>query len=1792
MTTRHSLVGLSLLVFSALGLVPVSSFAAEDNLLHSFERRQLSSEFTSEGATAADIDRDGQVDVIAGPYWYAGPAFTERHEITPTRSFSIEEYSESFLHWSYDFDGDGWLDVLTVGFPGKQAFWYENPSDRKTHWRQHLALPVVDNESPTFEDVTGDGRPELISHLEGRLGYSEFDPADPTRQWQFTPISPNRGYEMFNHGLGVGDVDGDGRADLLERQGWWRQPADVAKGSDWEFHPFEFTPIGGAQMYAYDFDGDGDNDVVTSKAAHAYGLSWFENTKPGDRIEFQEHVITGEKPEQNDYGVAFSQLHAVALVDIDRDGVRDIVTGKRYWAHSSHDPGSLEPVVSYWFRTVREEGKVHFVPYVIDNGSGVGTQVCVTDINNDDWPDVVVGNKKGTFALLHQTKPVDRATWAAAQPKLLSAPKADATRTEAVKEDPTAEDQVQAPAASQPEDGFPAQDASGHTVNLDFEAGDARDWTATGAAFDRQPIWGDTVLPRRPGSISGHRGDRWVGTYEIAGDAPQGTFTSTSFRVTHPWASLMIGGGSQRTTRVEIVLAETQEVVFSTSGQDAEQLQPVVADLTKHVGEDAFLRIVDESSEPWGHINYDHFRFWDARPQFSPLDSTVLRADEYPHSGLTAEESLAAMTLPEGFKASVFASEPDVKQPIAMALDDRGRVWVAEAYEYPTRAPDGKGRDRLLIFEDTNGDGRFDSRKVFAEGLNLVSGLEVGFGGAWVGAAPYLLFIPDKNGDDLADGPPEVLLDGWGYQDTHETLNTFSWGPDGWLYGCHGVFTHSRVGKPGAPDRDRTPINAGVWRYHPTRRQFEVFAQGTSNPWGVDFDDHGQAVVTACVIPHLFHMIQGGRYQRQAGEHFNPYTYGDITTIADHLHYLGDTPHSGNLKSDEAGGGHAHAGAMFYLGGAWPEEYRNRILMNNIHGQRLNSDILAPRGSGLVGSHGPDFLLTGDRASQMLTFRYGPDGQVYIIDWYDMQACHNPNASAHDRSNGRIYKVSYGDAKPVTVDLAKSTDVELADATLNHNDWYVRHARRILQERATQREIDPAAISRLRGILADNSDDTRRLRALWALHAIGASDDAFTQALLKDVSPYVRGWAVQLAVESRTPDAQLIKTFVELAKHDDSQVVRLYLASALQRIPAESRWEILAGLASHPEDGQDHNLPLMVWYAAEPLASVDAARALNFGLSCGQTLPLVRKFMFRRVASADSPQSLAMLVETLGKSTDRGERLEILGALRQAFAGRRHVDPPAAWQGVYQTLEQTKDAELHNQATALGLLFGDAGALAASRAMIASAAVDAEARRDALAALLAVNDPQLAGTLQSLLADAAMRDVALNGLAQYDDPATPTAVLAIYNELKPEEKLKAISTLASRAPYALALLQAIEGGQIPKTDLSADLVRQIDNLKDKDISTRLTSIWGRVRNTPTDKLKLIETYRQLLATPAASQADPELGRAVFARTCQQCHTLYGVGSNIGPDLTGSNRADAEYLLSNIVDPSALISKEYLTTDIMTDSGRTLTGIVSAEDDKSVTLRSTTETLVVPKNEIEVRSLTELSMMPENQLAQFSEQETLALFAYLRGKSQVHIQASAANTGSLFNTRDLTGWRGDKTLWSVENGEIVGRTEGLAHNSFLLSDLSAEDFHLTVEVLLKDNAGNSGIQFRSQPLNGFEEVAGYQADIGADWWGKLYEEHGRELLWKVPGDKYVRPGEWNTYEIRAAGSHIQTWINGHPCVDLDDPSGKRRGIFALQLHSGGPTEVRYKNLRLDIGRAHQIQEGSDPKIRTQPAPVSQ
>jgi putative membrane-bound dehydrogenase-like protein len=1370
-------------------------------------------------------------------------------------------------------------------------------------------------------------------------------------------------------------------------------------------------------------------------------------------------------------------------------------------------------------------------------------------------------------------------------------------------------------------DGIRPTGADGRPLNLDFESGSLRDWKATGAAFEKQPVKGDTVAPRRPGVKSAHQGRYWVGGYEILGDDATGTLTSVPFKVTHRWASFLANGGPWPKTCVELVSAGDNKVFFHISGTESETLRPVVVDLEKHLNKRIYVRLVDQQKGQWGHINFDNFLFHEAKPQFK--DELVPPPppppeDAYKFAGLPGQQAAKVMTLPEGFRATLFAGEPDIINPIAFTIDPRGRLWVVQGLTYPHRAPDGQGKDTILIFEDTDGDGKHDKRTVFADKLNLVSGIEVGFGGVWLGAAPYLLFIPDKDGDDRPDSEPQILLDGWGYQDTHETLNTFCWGPDGWLYGCHGVFTYSSVGKPGTPKAQRQNINAGIWRYHPTKHVFERFAEGTSNPWGLDFDANGQMITEACVIPHLWHIIQGGRYQRQAGNHDNPYTFDDIKQIGDHVHYAGTRgPHAGNNRSDAAGGGHAHAGLMVYLGGTWPEEYHGKIFMNNIHGARINMDIPEPKGSGFVGRHGKDFCLFNDRASQVINLRYGPDGNVYLIDWYDLNQCHHGRAEGHDRTTGRIYKISYGDAKATPVDLSKLTDRELVDLNWNDNDWHARTARRLLQERAATGKL--ALLTR--AALAEqfsvpSANESRKLRSLWGMHVTGGSGEKFLLNLLRnpptlDVpgDPAVPGspshsrvqvWpvagAIQLLCEDGKLSAAALKEFAELARSGSSPVVRLYLASAVLRLPAEQRWEILAGLLAHSEDGQDHNLPLMYWYGLESVVGADPARAMAMALE--SKVPNVLSFTVRRIGAAGDDASLATLAGSLEKVQDDSKRVEILKGINAALKGRRTVPMPKGWETVEEQLAGSTNAGVRAQAQALSATFGSPRALVAMKKKLSDAAAPPEERLAALDSLLGAKEQGLAPVLQQLLKDDKLRGPALKGLAAYDDPKTPAAILESYAALSPAEKKDALLTLTSRVNFARELLNAV-GTTVPPGDFTADVLRQLRTLNNPNVESLLTKNWGVVRETEQDKLDKIAKVKGLLnaKNPGFTMADPANGRVLYNKICGQCHVLFDSGGKVGPDITGSNRQDIDYLLLHVIDPNAVIPNDYRASQLDTKDDRTILGIVKKEDAQAVTIVTANESLVIPRGEVATLKPSPLSMMPDGLLDTMTPQEVRDLVAYLRSPEQVPLPKGAGGTGganesgaglvpatpenakTLFNGKDLTGWdtRGVEGLWSVQNGEVVGKTEkGLKQNEFLSSRLVVSDFRLTLKVKLVPNTENSGIQIRSERLTGQQahEMRGCQVDMGQGWWGKLYEESGRGLLWPPKGqqrsyDQFVNKGDWNTYEILAVGNKVRTALNGNLCVDLEDDKIAKSGVIALQVHSGGPTEVRFKDLELEV-----------------------
>ncbi len=401
--SSRSVSALSSLAFLLFLLTASPAGFADEPARRKFTKMQVSNEYFSEGAGYGDFNQDKIIDVVCGPHWYAGPDYKQKYRVYDGKSFSNDKgYSDNFFSFGHDINADGWTDVVTLGFPGRPAHWFENPKGKGGNWPKHVALPGVDNESPAFADLTGDGRPEIICSYQGRLGYGEFDPDDPTARWNFHAISDRGPWAPFTHGLGLGDVNGDGRMDLLTALGWLEQPASLEGDPIWEPHVFRFCP-GGTQMFAYDVDGDGDNDVITSLQAHAYGLSWFEHVK-GDNgeITFEPHPIMGSKPEENPFGIVFSQLHAMSLYDMDGDGLKDIITGKCYWAHNGHDPGARDSAVLYFFKLERNKDGAHFIPQQIDDNSGVGRQVSIDDLNGDGRPDIVVANKKGVFAFLNR----------------------------------------------------------------------------------------------------------------------------------------------------------------------------------------------------------------------------------------------------------------------------------------------------------------------------------------------------------------------------------------------------------------------------------------------------------------------------------------------------------------------------------------------------------------------------------------------------------------------------------------------------------------------------------------------------------------------------------------------------------------------------------------------------------------------------------------------------------------------------------------------------------------------------------------------------------------------------------------------------------------------------------------------------------------------------------------------------------------------------------------------------------------------------------------------------------------------------------------------------------------------------------------------------------------------------------------------------------------------------------------------------------------------------------------------
>ncbi|HLX63489.1 MAG TPA: PVC-type heme-binding CxxCH protein [Planctomycetota bacterium] len=963
--------------------------------------------------------------------------------------------------------------------------------------------------------------------------------------------------------------------------------------------------------------------------------------------------------------------------------------------------------------------------------------------------------------------------------------------------------------------------------------------------------------------------------------------------------------------------------------------------------------------------------------------------------GLSPQDAVKAMKFPDGFNVTLFAGEPDVVQPAAFEFDDRGRLWVAEFKSYPNWKPEG--HDRILIFEDKNGTGHFDSVKVFWDKGNYLSGFTLGFGGVWVCCAPNLLFIPMKDGDDKPSGEPQVVLDGWASQGKHNVFNSLTWGPDGWLYGCDGITLPSNVGKPGAPDSERTFMHAGVWRYHPTKKIFEIVLSGTTNPWGIDYDDWGQMFICNTVIGHLWHVIPGMHTKRMFGDDINKYSYELLDQTADHIHWAGGSwtsSRGGKGPHDAAGGGHSHAGAMIYSGDNWPDKYRNTFFTLNTHGNRINNDILKRQGSGYVGLHGQDLLFANDPLFRGVAIKSGPDGGVFFCDWNQGGECHSGDLD----TTGRIYKMTYGKTTPYAGDVSKLSDDELVKLQLHKNDWFVRHARRVLQERAANGTLSRETAPALLKMFVENPDVTRKLRAMWALNAIGAADEKFLTKQLDHADENIRCWAIRLIADNNFFLFFYTRgKFREMAQTDLSPMVRLHLASALQRVHDEIIFAtIFSDLILHGEDNADHNLPLMYWYALEPHVTklITAGR-----IAVGGMIPLVREFTARRLTEEQVNGAFSMIEEVIdwenqwkvdGKAdlaAIHSAQIDVLKGMLAALKGQRDIAMPEDWKALGARLEASANADVRKLALKLAFIFGDPAALQKCLAMAADAKANLKDRESAIELLVQARAPKTSAVLLGLLNDADLRGAALRGLAVFDDAKTGEAIVSVYAQLTLAEKTDALFTLGSRAEYARALLGALKDKRIPKEDLNAFTLRYLENANVPELNQWIKANWGGTKPTP-DALKAsIAKYTKLIKDAGPQASDIKRGHEVFKKTCYNCHTLFGEGGKVGPDLTGSGRANLDYLMLNVVDPNAIVPYDYQVTVVKTKDGRMISGLERNDRDKTIDMITPNEVVTINKSEIASKKKIETSMMPEGILDTLKEQEIIDLVAFLQSNGK-------------------------------------------------------------------------------------------------------------------------------------------------------------------------------------------------------------
>jgi putative membrane-bound dehydrogenase-like protein len=954
--------------------------------------------------------------------------------------------------------------------------------------------------------------------------------------------------------------------------------------------------------------------------------------------------------------------------------------------------------------------------------------------------------------------------------------------------------------------------------------------------------------------------------------------------------------------------------------------------------------------------------------------------------GYPPDQAARHMTVPPGFTVSLVAAEPVVRQPVAIDFDERGRLWVMQYLQYPNPAglkrvtvdrysrtvydrvpeppPRGpRGDDRLTIIEDGRG-------RVFVSGLNLGSAFAFGHGGVFVLQVPYLLFYPDRDRDGVPDADPDVLLSGFGMEDAHSVANSLTWGPDGWLYGCQGstVTAHVRG----------IEFQQGVWRYHPLTHRFELFCEGGGNSWGLDFDRHGHLLYSTNVGGFtMLHGEQGGYYWKSFGKHgalHNPFAYG----------YFDHVPHQ-NFR-----GGHVTLGGIVYRGDNFPPRFRDKYIAADLLGHAVYWHDVEPAGSSVRSRHGGELLLANDTWFAPSDVALGPDGCVYVADWHDARMAHPDPDAEWDRSNGRVYRIADGNPPQVRgLDLGKLPSGELVKLLAHPNDWYARTARRLLADRR-----DPEMIFPLRTLVLESTNDDLALQALWALYVSGGFNEAFAARTLTHRNSDVRRWTVRLLGDECRVSADTARRLERLAADDSSPVVRSQLACTAKRLPAADALPIVRRLVLRNCDAADPHIPLLLWWAVERHAVEAIGAVTDFFCSpeawqSSLARNGITERLVRRYAAEGKPAADDACTRLLRSAPSVGDRRRLLAALEQGLQERagttRSVKLAAGLADALRGWWQAAPEDV----TLLRILARTGHMAAVERAVILSrdATVAAETRAAVLAVLGEVGMSDQAGAILALVSDREPVRVQLAALAAWQrlgNEAQASELVNAYPRLKEPVRARARSALLGRKSWAKQFLRAVEAGRIPAGEVTVEDLRAVAAHHDSALDALVGKLWGTVRG-PTPEEKLAEV-RRLNNDLRAGPGDPRAGRELFTKHCATCHRLFGDGATLGPDLTHANRADRDYLLVSIVDPSSVIRKEYLSYTAQTTDGRVLTGLITEQTPQRVTLvNARNEATVLLRSEIESLRESPVSLMPEGLLQPLKPQELRDLFSYLQSQ---------------------------------------------------------------------------------------------------------------------------------------------------------------------------------------------------------------